>query len=74
VHEPQRNELVGRPDEFQVRNMLSAIRCGDRSALSSLYMSYYTCLADFVSQFVEADDRVESVIIDTFMTIWETAR
>lgn len=74
MQERQRNDLVGRPDEFQVRKMLSAIKCGDRSALSNLYMSYYACLANFVSQFVEADDRVEDVIIDTFMTIWETAR
>jgi RNA polymerase sigma factor (sigma-70 family) len=73
MQERQRNYLVGRPDEFQVRKMLSAIRCGDRSALSKLYMSYYACLADFVSQFVEAD-RLEDVIIDTFLTIWETAR
>jgi RNA polymerase sigma factor (sigma-70 family) len=74
VHEPQSNDLVGQPDEFQVRKMLTAITRGDRSALSNLYMSYYACLADFVSQFVEVDDRIEEVIIDTFMTIWETAR
>jgi DNA-directed RNA polymerase specialized sigma24 family protein len=74
VQERQRNDLVGRPDEFQVGKMLSAIKCGDRSALNNLYMSYYACLADFVSQLVEADDRVEDVIIDTFVTIWETAR
>ena len=74
MHELQSNGLVGRPDEFQARKMLTAITCGDHSALSRLYMSYYACLADFVSQFVETDDRVEDVIIDTFMTIWETAR
>jgi RNA polymerase sigma factor (sigma-70 family) len=74
VHEPHSNDLVSQPDEFQVRKMITAITRGDRSALSDLYMSYYACLADFVSQFVEVDDRVEEVIIDTFMTIWETAR
>jgi RNA polymerase sigma factor (sigma-70 family) len=73
VHERQSNDLIARPNEFQLRKMLTAITCGDRSALSNLYMSYYACLADFVSQLVEADDRVEDVIIDTFMTIWETA-
>jgi RNA polymerase sigma-70 factor (ECF subfamily) len=73
VRERQSNDTVGRPDEFQVRNLLTAITCGDRSALTNLYMSYYACLADFVSQFVEVDDRIEDVIIDTFMTIWETA-
>jgi RNA polymerase sigma factor (sigma-70 family) len=74
VHERQSNDLIARPNEFQLRKMLTAITCGDRSALSNLYMSYYACLADFVSQLLEADDRVEDVIIDTFMTIWETAR
>jgi RNA polymerase sigma factor (sigma-70 family) len=73
VHERQSNDLDARPNEFQLRRMLTAITCGDRSALSNLYMSYYARLADFVSQLLEADDRVEDVIIDTFMTIWETA-
>jgi RNA polymerase sigma factor (sigma-70 family) len=74
VHERQSNDLVGRPDEFRARKTLTAITCRDHSALSRLYMSYYACLADFVSQFVETDEPVEDVIIDTFMTIWETAR
>jgi RNA polymerase sigma factor (sigma-70 family) len=73
VHERQSNDLVGWPNEFQLGKMLAAITRGDRSALSNLYMSCYASLADFVSQLVEADDRVEDVIIGTFMTVWETA-
>jgi RNA polymerase sigma-70 factor, ECF subfamily len=74
VHERQTPGLIHPPNDFEARRMLVAITSGDRSALTNLYMSYYGCLAHFLSQFMESDNRVGDVINDTFMTIWETAR
>jgi RNA polymerase sigma-70 factor (ECF subfamily) len=74
VHERQTPGLTNPPNDFEARKMLTAITSGDRSALTNLYMSYYGCLAYFLSQFMGSDNRVEDVINDTFMTIWETAR
>jgi RNA polymerase sigma factor (sigma-70 family) len=74
VHEPQTPGLIGPPNDLEARKMLVAITSGDRSALTNLYMSYYGCLAHFLSQFIGSDNRVGDVINDTFMTIWETAR
>jgi RNA polymerase sigma-70 factor (ECF subfamily) len=74
VHERQTPGLVEPPNDLEARKMLVAITSGDRSALTNLYLNYYGCLAHFVSQFMGSDSRVEDVINDTFMTIWETAR
>jgi RNA polymerase sigma-70 factor (ECF subfamily) len=74
VHERQTPGLIDSPNDLEAREMLVAITSGDRSALSNLYMSYYGCLAHFLSQFMGSDSRVGEVINDTFMTIWERAR
>src|SRR5258708_39836631 len=74
VHERQTPGLIGSPNDLEARKMLVAITSGDRSALSNLYMSYYGCLAHFLSQCMGSDNRVGDVINDTFMTIWESAR
>jgi RNA polymerase sigma factor (sigma-70 family) len=74
VHERQTPGLIDSPNDLEARKMLVAITSGDRSALTNLYMSYYGCLAHFLSQFMGSDDRVGDVINDTFMTIWEGAR
>jgi RNA polymerase sigma-70 factor (ECF subfamily) len=74
VHERQIPGLIDSPNDLEARKMLVAITSGDRSALSNLYMSYYCCLAHFLSQFMGSDNRVGDVINDTFMTIWERAR
>jgi len=74
VHERQTPGLIDSPNDLEARKMLVAITSGDRSALTNLYISYYGCLAHFLSQFMGSDDRVGDVINDTFMTIWEGAR
>jgi RNA polymerase sigma-70 factor, ECF subfamily len=74
VHERHTKGSIDWPNDLEARKMLVAIRCGDRSTLTNLYMSYYGCLAYFLSHFMGSDNRVEDVINDTFMTIWETAR
>jgi RNA polymerase sigma-70 factor (ECF subfamily) len=74
VHERQTPGLIEPPNDLEAGKMLVAITSGDRSALTNLYLSYYGCLAHFVSQFMGSDNRVEDVINDTFMTIWETAQ
>jgi RNA polymerase sigma-70 factor (ECF subfamily) len=74
VHERQTPDLIDSPNDLEAREMLVAIASGDRSALTNLYMSYYGCLAHFLSQFMGSDHRVGDVINDTFMTIWERAR
>jgi RNA polymerase sigma factor (sigma-70 family) len=75
VHERQTPALMDPPNDLEGRKMLAAITSGDRSALTNLYMSYYGCLAHFLSQFMGSDNRVVGDLInDTFMTIWETAR
>jgi RNA polymerase sigma factor (sigma-70 family) len=74
VRERQTPGLIDPPNDLEARKMLVAVTCGDRSALTNLYMSYYGCLAHFLSQFMGSDNRVGDVINDTFMTIWETAR
>jgi len=74
VHERHIKGLIDWPNELEARKMVVAITCGDRSALTNLYMGYYGCLAHFLSQFMGSDNRVEDVINDTFMTVWETAR
>ena len=74
MHERHTKDLIDWPNDLEARKMLVAITCGDRSALTNLYMNYYGCLAYFLSQFMGSDNRVEDVINDTFMTIWETAR
>jgi RNA polymerase sigma-70 factor, ECF subfamily len=74
VHERQTPGLIDSPNDLEAREMLIAITSGDRSALTNLYMSYYGCLAHFLSQFMGSDHRVGDVINDTFMTIWEKAR
>jgi RNA polymerase sigma-70 factor, ECF subfamily len=73
VHERQTPGLIDSPNDLEAREMLVAITSGDRSALTNLYMSYYGCLAHFLSQFMGSDHRVGDVINDTFMTIWERA-
>jgi RNA polymerase sigma-70 factor, ECF subfamily len=73
VQERQTPGLTDPPNDLDARNMLAAITSGDRSALTTLYMRYYGCLAHFLSQFMGSDNRVGDVINDTFMTIWETA-
>jgi RNA polymerase sigma factor (sigma-70 family) len=74
VHERKTQGLIDPPSDIEARKMLVAITSGDRSALTSLYMSYYGCLAHFLSQFMGSDIRVGDVINDIFMTIWERAR
>ena len=74
VHERQTPGSIDSPNDLEARKMLVAITSGDRSALTNLYMSYYGCLAHFLSQFMGSDNRVGDVINDTFMTIWERAR
>jgi RNA polymerase sigma-70 factor (ECF subfamily) len=74
VHQRQTPRLIDPTNDLEARRMLAAIRSGDRSALTRLYMSYYGCLAHFLSQLMGSDNRVEDIINDTFMTIWETAR
>ncbi len=74
MHERHTKGLIDWPNEFEARKMVVAITCGDRSALTNLYMGYYGCLAHFLSQFMGSDNRVGDVIDDTFMTIWERAR
>jgi RNA polymerase sigma-70 factor, ECF subfamily len=75
VHERQTPGVMDSPNDIEARKMLVAITTGDRSALTSLYMSYYDCLAHFISQFIGSDNhRVGDLINDTFMTIWEGAR
>ena len=74
MHERQTPGLIGPPNDLEARKMLVAITSGDRSALTNLYMSYYGCLAHFLSQFMGSDNRVGDVINDTFMTVWERAR
>jgi RNA polymerase sigma factor (sigma-70 family) len=74
VHERQTPGLIDSPNDLEARKMLVAITSGDRSVLTDLYMSYYGCLAHFLSQFMGSDDHVGDVINDTFMTIWEGAR
>src|ERR1700730_10947945 len=74
VHETKTPGLIDPPSDLEARKMLVAITSGDRSALTSLYMSYYGCLAHFLSQFMGSDNRVGDVINDIFMTIWERAR
>ncbi|MDB6086725.1 MAG: polymerase subunit sigma-70 [Gammaproteobacteria bacterium] len=74
MHERQTPRLIDRPNDLEARKMLIAIASGDRSALTKLYMSYYGCLAHFLSQFIGSNNRVGDVINDTFMTIWGRAR
>jgi RNA polymerase sigma-70 factor (ECF subfamily) len=75
VHERQTPGVIDSPNDIESRKMLVAITTGDRSALTNLYMSYYDCLAHFISQFIGSDNhRVGDLINDTFMTIWERAR
>jgi RNA polymerase sigma-70 factor, ECF subfamily len=74
VHERQTPGSIGPPNDLEARKMLVAIASGDRSALTKLYMSYYGCLAHFLSQFMGSDERVEDLINDTFMTVWERVR
>ena len=74
MHERQTPGLIDPPNDLEAQKMLVAITSGDRSALTNLYVSYYGCLAHFLSQFMGSDNRVGDVINDTFMTIWETAR
>ena len=74
MHERHIKGLIDWPNELEARKMVVAITCGDRSALTNIYMGYYGCLAHFLSQFMGSDNRVEDVINDTFMTVWETAR
>jgi RNA polymerase sigma-70 factor (ECF subfamily) len=74
VQERQTPGLIDPPNDLEARRMLIGITSGDRSALTSLYISYYGCLAHFLSQFMGSDNRVADVINDTFMTVWETAR
>jgi RNA polymerase sigma-70 factor, ECF subfamily len=74
VHERKTPGLIDPPSDLEARKMLVAITSGDRSALTDLYMSYYACLAHFLSQFMGSDNRVGDVINDIFMTIWERAR
>jgi RNA polymerase sigma factor (sigma-70 family) len=74
VHERQTPGLIHSPTDLEARKMLVAITSGDRSALTNLYMSYYGCLAHFLSQFMGSENRVGDVINDTFLTIWEGAR
>jgi RNA polymerase sigma factor (sigma-70 family) len=74
VYERQTPGLIDPPSDLEARKMLDAIRSGDRSALTSLYMSYYGHLARFLLQFIGSDDGIGDVINDTFMTIWATAR
>jgi RNA polymerase sigma-70 factor, ECF subfamily len=73
VHERQTPGLIDPPNDLEARKTLVAITSGDRSALTNLYMSYYGCLAHFLSQLMGSDNRVGDVINDTFMTIWERA-
>ena len=74
MHERQTSGSIDWPNDLDARKLLVAITSGDRSALTNLYMSYYGCLAHFLSQFMGSDNRVGDVINDTFMTIWERAR
>jgi RNA polymerase sigma factor (sigma-70 family) len=74
VHEPKTPGLTDPPSDLEARKMIVAITSGDRSALTRLYMSYYGCLAHFLSQFMGSDNCVGDVINDIFMTIWERAR
>ena len=73
MHERQSPSLIDSPNDLEARKMLAAITSGDRSALSNLYVSYYSCLAHYLSQFMGSDNRVGDVINDTFMTVWERA-
>jgi RNA polymerase sigma-70 factor (ECF subfamily) len=73
LHERQSPRLIDSPNDLEARKMLAAITSGDRSALSNLYMSYYSCLAHYLSQIMGSDNRVGDVINDTFMTVWERA-
>jgi RNA polymerase sigma-70 factor, ECF subfamily len=75
VHEKRQTPgLIGSPSDLEARKMLVAIASGDRSALTELYTSYFTCLAHFLAQFMGSDNGIGSVINDTFMTIWELSR
>jgi RNA polymerase sigma-70 factor, ECF subfamily len=74
VHELQTPGLIDLPNDLEARMMLDAIASGDRSALTTLYISYYGYLAHFLSQFLGSDKGVGDVVNETFMTIWETAR
>jgi RNA polymerase sigma-70 factor (ECF subfamily) len=74
MHQRQTPVSINPPNDLEARKMLVAITSGDRSALTTLYTSYYGCLAHFLSQFMGSDNRLGDVINDTFMTIWETAR
>jgi RNA polymerase sigma factor (sigma-70 family) len=74
VHERQTPGLIDPPNDLEARRLVVAITSGDRSALTNLYISYYGCLAHFLSQFLGSDNRVADVINDTFITVWETAR
>jgi RNA polymerase sigma factor (sigma-70 family) len=74
VHETQTPRSINPPSDLEARKMLGAITSGDRLALTNLYLGYYGCLAQFLSQFMGSDSRVGDVINDIFMTVWETAR
>ena len=74
MHERKTQGLIDPPSDIEARKMLVAITSGDRSALTSLYISYYGFLAHFLSQFIGSDNGVGDVVNDTFMTIWETTR
>jgi RNA polymerase sigma-70 factor, ECF subfamily len=73
VHERQTPGLTEPPNDLEARKMVAAIISGDRSALINLYISYYGCLAHFLSQFMGSENLVGDLINDIFMTIWETA-
>jgi RNA polymerase sigma-70 factor, ECF subfamily len=72
VHERHTRSFFDWPSDIEARKMLSAITRRDRTALTKLYMSYYGGLWHFLAQFMGSERRVEDIINDTFIAIWES--
>jgi len=63
VHERQHQRFNRLAERARARKMVVAITCGDRSALTNLYMDYYGCLAHFLSQFMGSDTALRTSLM-----------
>ena len=72
MHERHTRRFFDWPSDLEARKALLAITRRDRAALTKLYMSYYGGLRHFLAQVMESESRVEDIINDTFLAIWES--
>jgi RNA polymerase sigma-70 factor, ECF subfamily len=55
-------------------NLMEAIRSGDRVALERLYLRYHSRLRRFLTMCSAGRHKIEDLINETFLTVWEQAK